>query len=166
MKEIIVYNNHNANLSSIKSIEDNFSDKNYLSTIMENLYKLTGGTIYVHSIYDNYDLTTITSDISKNIDKISNLLHSNNFNEVSFECDTLDDTLDKLIKKMWFAYEQMILVFFSDNKEKFDGNKVSWEKVTLENNCFAMFKGMEEDVIWIGKSSNLTFPYPYSTIIG
>ena len=165
MKEIIVYNNHNANLSSIKSIEDNYSDKSYMHEIMENLYNLTGGTIYIHAIYDNYDLTTITSGISKSIDKISNLLHSNNFNEISFECDILDYNLYELIKEMWFAYEQMILIFFSNKKEKFDGNKVSWEKVTLENNCFAIFKGIEEDVIWIGKSENLKFPFVADIVI-
>lgn len=65
---------------------------------------------------------------------------------------------------MWFDYEQPSFVFFTNllefekNKTELLNKNLSWKEIVSLCSCYVIFKGVEENVIWLGKSSNINFP--------
>lgn len=108
MKEIAIYNIHNANLASIKSVEYNYSNKVFIFSLVKDLFTLTKGTLFIHARIHNYYLADST--VNK-LSKMNGLITSGyKFSEISFIFNDkdLNNNLLDLLYEIWFAYEQVI----------------------------------------------------------
>ncbi|WP_207622466.1 hypothetical protein, partial [Niastella koreensis] len=77
--------------------------------------------------------------------------------------ELLNQRVFDLICLIWETYEYPTLIFSKeiDPFLKIKPNKIingSWKEVTLLSMSYILFKGIEDDVLWIGKSKDLEFP--------
>jgi hypothetical protein len=155
MKELKIHNNEKGNLLSIKAVENIYSDKNYFIFIISSLFALTKGCFYVEASRPNYD----TNDL---VIQLKGILNSNcNFRytdfEISFWNTKVEEKLLEFLPVIWFAYEHISFCFFTENKIEIDIKRKSWYEITKGSKSYVLFKGVEDDVIWIGKSNELEF---------
>jgi hypothetical protein len=155
MKELKIHNNEKGNLLSIKPVDDTYSDRSYFIIIITTLFALTKGCFHVQASRPNYN----TIDLAI---QLKGILSSNcNFRYTDFEisfCNTkAEENLLEFLPLIWFAYEHISISFFIENKIEIDIKRKSWDEITKSSKSYVLFKGVEEDVIWIGKSSELEF---------
>lgn len=157
MKELIIYENHHNNLCSIKSIENTYSDRNYLINIITTLYALTKGYLHVQASRPTYEYDT--TDLEVRLKSI--LINNCSFRYTDFEilfCNTkIEEELLEILPIIWFAYEHIAFCFFTESRIEFDIKRKPWYEITTRSKSYVLFKGVEEDVIWIGKSDELKF---------
>jgi len=161
MKDI---NYHGDNLCSIAGIENTFFGKGVIRELLKNL--LRESVVVVAEIQRPYDdawlLRKKIYDISSDI---QNLKIDSDCFAVSFDYIVKEENEEfiKLFVDLWFSYEQPTFSFFllKQGQELFNsliiGKRLSWQKVTEISTLYTLFKSVEEDVIWIGKSKNLGF---------
>lgn len=155
---------HNRNLISIGYIQNDYCGRTYLRYLIQEFVQSTYA-LYVNANRRNYIL-----------DFAPNLINIFSEKKVSVKVADLDDgisfwwnsknKLDEnllfdLLIDLWIEYEQIFILF---SNEKNDINKrvlsnLSWDIICSEMNSFIMFKSVEDNVIWIGKSSQLNFPF-------
>lgn len=144
------------NLLSIKSIEDIYADKQYLKMLMYKLFSLTQGLIYIEASRPTYEY-----DIYDLVDNLTPILSNNNFNfdsfGLSFKVNEISTNLVDLSPIIWFAYEHVTFCFFKESSTEFNLKRKSWNYITSNAISYVMFRGAEDDVIWIGKSDELEF---------
>lgn len=92
----------------------------------------------------------------KTISNINCNFKSSDF-EISFSSANPNKSLFEFLPMIWFAYEHVSFSFFIENEIEFDTKRKSWEEITSRFKSYMLFKGAEEDVIWIGKSNDLKF---------
>jgi len=154
MKDIRIQND----LFSVKSINDNYVDRTYFVFLIEKLLESTG-LLYVEANKDNYNITRTLESLKKQIHIIDNLQVGKRMNDISFsfykeklEIDMLHNIID-----IWFAYEHCAFCFFKDKSTPLPEKRKAWYDITKKTKSYVMFKGIEEDVVWIGKSHELEF---------
>lgn len=145
----------NDNLMSIKPIENIYSDRGYLASIIKKLLALTNGSFYLEVSRPNYETSNLVTQL-KTISNINCSFKSSNI-EISFSSANPDKSLFEFLPMIWFAYEHVSFSFFIENEIEFDTKRKSWEEITSRFKSYMLFKGAEEDVIWIGKSNDLKF---------
>jgi len=113
-----------------------------------------------------FDVGGILNETSRFINP-DNYLHQDiNENDVGFyqnATNLLDDYMLELINKYWFYFEQPTLVVCKDLKKFLDKDfnslvGYSWKDITKISDSFVLFRGVEEEVLWVGKSQALDFP--------
>jgi len=62
-----------------------------------------------------------------------------------------------LLPLIWFHYQHVAFSFFRSSGNKFITKVMSWKDITQKETSYVMFKGAEDDVVWIGKSKELKF---------
>lgn len=159
MNSKVEFKKHNTNLLSIRDLEDDIdiaSDKwdalfSECVTFSKVIY-FKGERAYsqnseVNSLLKAYSSLKNNSDISFAKIVKSSLLCRNGFSNI------------------WQHYEYPFLFFFKDDpsEDNFEQNfKFNWtiENVmeTLTVDALVIYKSFEQDVIWIMKTSNLSFP--------
>jgi len=160
MKDIRIHSNHANNLCSIKPINQMYEDKIYLIYLFENLYKLTG-CLYVALNRPNYP----KGQFAKRFEKYNNIINYTNLDvmddEMSFIYNEKEINRDLFltIVEMWFEYEQPFFCFIRGANPSFITRQMAWYDVTNNYAAFAIFRGPEEDVMWIGKNSNFSFVF-------
>lgn len=155
MKDIKIHNKEKGNLISIKPLEDIYADRRYLIFVIVNLFNLTKECLYVEASRPNYDVSNIIKKLKGIL--INNDSFKSSFFELSFFCNEVDDALLDILSEIWFAYEHPAYCFFVEDKIGFDVKRQAWSHITSQIDSFVMFKGAEEDVLWIGKSDDLEF---------
>ena len=155
MKELIIHENCQNNLCSIKSIENNYSDRNYMESIIYSLLNMTHDRFYVEASRPNYEITSLEESL-KHIMLDNKTFKFTNFG-ISFSDNRVSKELIEILPLIWFGYEHIAICFFIRNEIQFDIKRKPWYEITENQQSYVLFKGIEEDVIWIGKSKELTF---------
>jgi hypothetical protein len=161
MKEIFVYQQYAGNLRPIKSVSNTLSDRNYLIALIEYLFSATGGYLYVEMSRPNWNTDRIKNRLQE-ISFISDGLQMSDEDfELSFSCKEkpLDASFLYLLPEIWFTFEHGVFCFFVDAESPMPTRRSSWNKITEFASAFVMFRGPEEDVVWIGKSEDLAFNF-------
>lgn len=158
MKDIKIHDIDHNNLCSIKSVEKGYSDKQYFFSILSRLFNLTGH-LFVQARRPYYNVESAIQNLRSIRDRVDDLNITPNFFEISFYFDgpSGDDDLFNLITDIWFEYEQPTFCFFYEKHIHLSEKKISWQEITRQWDSFVIFRGAEEDVVWIGKSSELKF---------
>ncbi len=157
MKDLKIHNNEKGDLLSIKSIENTYYDRNYFISIVTTLFSLTKGCFYVEVSRHNYDYNAINLIL-----QLKAILNSNcNFEHTnfgtSFCTNELNESLLETLPVIWFAYEHIAFCFFTENKIEFNVKRKPWYEITKMSKSYVLFKGIEDDVIWIGKNNEMKF---------
>ena len=151
MRELII----RENLCTIKPVNDTHSDRYYMQAIIKTLLSLTRGKFYVEVSRENYATTYLKENL-KQIMVDNNSFKFSSF-EVSFFSDGISEELIEILPQLWFAYEHTAFCFFEENEIGINIKRKPWSEITTNTKSYVLFKGMQEDVIWIGKSNELTF---------
>lgn len=157
-------NYHNENLCSIAGFENTFFGESIIREILGKLFQKTNIVIaeIQRPYYEPELLKKSIIDISS---EVENLKIDEDWFSISFDYHAKEDN-DKFIElfiDIWFGYEQPTFSFFVTAQEKKSyqnliiGNRMSWRDITDISSSYVLCKGIEEDVMWIGKSKNLKF---------
>lgn len=167
MKDIKVHNNI---LLSIKPIiMDVYYDRQYFKDIIIEYIKISK-TIYVGAMRPEQKTKNLIENIRKVIPKTDMFIsHHRELNEIALFIEitemniNIQDNVIDIILNIWTIYEQPALVFSINNQFSIEertllaSNRLSWEKTVNLTSSYMIFKGVEDDVLWISKSSNLVF---------
>jgi len=155
MRELKIHSNEAENLLSIKPVGNTYSDRNYLIFVITTLFTLTKGSFYVEASRPNYDTTDLVKQLKEILNGNRSLRYTN------FEILYWDTKVDKKVLEtlttIWDAYEHVSFCFFTENKTEIDVKRKPWYEITTSSKSYVLFKGAEEDVVWIGKSNELKF---------
>jgi hypothetical protein len=159
MKEI---KQHTADgdLISIASLTNCYGDQRYLALLISSLLTLTSGQVHVwlsRPDYD-YDIEKFVNLLKEAFPKIDLLIKPEYF-EVSFvtTAKEIDEQVLAILSKLWFAFQHASFVFSASVNSPFDVKRRAWYEIVAEVRGFVVFKGAEDDVLWIGKSSDIQF---------
>lgn len=162
MKDIKIHHNEKNNLISIKPIEDIYYDRCYFISIIENLSKQTNGCVYVEVSRPNYIIDGIFEKLNDFLINSSGISYTINSFEISFSCIEINKDFFDLLFLIWFGYEHSTIVLLSQNEINYnDVYRKDWFTITSKLNSFVIFKGAEEDVVWIGKSEDFEFDFDF-----
>ncbi len=165
MIDVKVHENENNQLLSIKGIDGDFYSKQYILCLIRKLFEQT-----------NYVLIRVKRNNYQDpcIERLRNLGYSLGVKDLEIDSDLFEisfnfnvkesnQTLLLILVDLWYAFEQPNYYFFNTkedfrlNYERILINNPSWLVITNMTSVYVMFKGAEEDVIWLGKSINLGF---------
>jgi hypothetical protein len=167
MRNIVVYVNKNDNLCSIKPVEHDFSGYNYLIKLLEYLSDNLNSIIYVNVSKPYYETQELVNRLKSFQEILFELYISDDLFEISFYVSKSNLSCDiiKLLTDIWFEYEQPFFILTSSEVSNADilnlinNRRTKWYHVTSCINAYVMYKEVEQDVVWIGKSSDLNFKY-------
>ena len=165
MRKTVIYEKFQNNLCSIKSVKNDYSGSLFLLDLLRDFSNYTNSVI-VHVRRNNY----ITSAIEKLKEtdiklEINELKIDKNLFEVSFWFNNtnLNDEILRIMRDLWFAFEQPAFCFYmnqgqlENNREEIISKNLSWQQITNKSDVYVVFKGAEEDVIWIGKNNKMEY---------
>lgn len=155
MKELKIHSKEKNNLLSIKPIDDNYLDKNYLISIIRSLFTLTKGCFYVEVSRPNFDTSYLALELQSILDRDSGFRYT--AFEILFYSKHINEELLKVLSVLWFSYEHVSFCFLKKSESEIDLKRKSWYEITEKFESYVLFKGVEEDVIWIGKNKKLKF---------
>ena len=153
---------HKESLISIKSIDSDLDGQIHLSNIIQNLFSITG-YLYVEASRPNCPMTDII-DLVKGLKTNSIDWYLDDFC-LMFSLTDSDHIISRTLSKTWFAYEHCIICFFTQKPLRLK-KRIPWHEITAGNKSFVMFRGPEEDVVWIGKSYDFDFDFEKINITG
>lgn len=146
------------NLLSIKCDDILFTNNTFVEIL--ELFKREGnGNFYIEGSRDTYeyDPYTIKYQIEKVL-KNGEILEFSDF-KIKIKGEDMNSELISILWKFWFTYEHVIVCFFIDDKNIVNLEKKAWYDITEYYKSFVLFKGIEENVVWIGKSDDLSFEF-------
>lgn len=167
MKDIVVYNKEHQNLCSIKPVEDIHPDRMYILSLIDSCFNEKEGLLYIEASRPNYDVTDLVKQLITFQPDITNLsIHADHF-ELSFMVakDKMCNDLLYLIPRLWFAFEHTSFCVFLNKKNCSIRKRTAWYEITNRIPAFIMYRGIEEDVVWIGKSDHLMWPLMILTTV-
>lgn len=163
MKDVYL---HNKNLCSIAGVENTFLGKYIIRDVLNKI--LPNTTLIIAEAQRPYykpELSVVSiNNISSEFEnlKIDEDLFSLSFNYYTKENN---DSFIQVFLDIWFEYEQPAFSLFLSGQEmqsyknlKID-RRMSWKDITALLPCYVLSKGIEDDVIWIGKSDVLQFDW-------
>jgi hypothetical protein len=163
--DIKIHKNENNQLLSIKGVDYDYQSKQYIFKLLNKLIQLAG-YVLIKVRRNNYEHSSIDKLKKEGTSLgIKNLKVDSNLFEISFNFNTAKpkQELLPLIVDLWYCFQQPVYYFFTNedsleyNNEILLNNNFSWKEVVDLSSSYVMFKGAEEDVIWIGKSDELDF---------
>lgn len=155
---------HSENLCSVAQIENSFSGKYILRDILNRILRNT--VLVIASIERPFH--TVQSSIvtiSQIYSELRDLIIDENLFSISFKYYTKENN-DEFINtflEIWFEYEQPTFSFFviGQNIKTYNtleiNRRMNIEQIASLSPCYILCRGIEEDVIWVGKSENLKF---------
>jgi len=154
MKEI---NYHSSNLLSFSTINLTYwKDRIIFKKIIETLFRKKNMIYFFGQRPEN-------SIFINNINNMNLIYYDEKYFDIilSFNksSDFYIDNLE-LCTEYWTRYEQAIFLF-SDDRDLIGDKKYlrkSWKDLVSLSDSFILFKGIEENVTWIGKSELINFP--------
>ncbi|MEY3239548.1 MAG: hypothetical protein RIR11_986 [Bacteroidota bacterium] len=158
------YKKHRNNLCSIKFNGDYYFIRTNLIALLESHIALIEGNLYVEIARPEEDVNSLINQLNM-VNSIANSMNvTEDFFEVSFMC-TKDDINNRLLwqlSELWICFQHVSFVITSKKGTINFQKKLAWNKIIHIVSSFVLFKGVEEDVVWVGKSDDLTFPYTFS----
>ncbi|AQX08381.1 hypothetical protein [Elizabethkingia ursingii] len=163
MKDIHVYNDkiYKGNLLSIRS---SYKHLNQIEFLLEEIFPILHnqlpGCLFIECSRPTYeyDLSDLSTEIKSSIeDKDIYFFFSKSENHYS-DNDFKNNEILNILPKLWLAFEYLCFRFTNvKNNNINDYYRRPWYEITSVIESYIVFKGIEEDVIWIGKSDNLEF---------
>lgn len=158
------YKKHRNNLCSIKFNGDNYFIRTNLIALLESHLALVEGDLYVEIARPEEDVNSLINQLNM-VNSIANSMNvTEDFFEVSFMC-TKDDINNRLLwqlSELWICFQHVSVVITSKKGNINFQKRLAWYQINHIVSSFVLFKGVEEDVVWVGKSDDLTFPYTFS----
>lgn len=155
---------HNKNFCSIAGIENTFSGKYIIRDILNKLLPKT--TLVVAKVQrPYYEHEFLVKSITKISSELKELKIDEDWFSLSFKYYTKEDndSFIEIFLDIWFDYEQPAFSFFVKGQEMqlyknlTIDRRMLWKDITTLLPSYVLFKGIEEKVLWIGKSDNLKF---------
>jgi hypothetical protein len=159
---------HGRDRCSIAGIGNNYSGFRTLRSILCRLVNRSAVTIGAiqRPFYDVHLSLPAISNISEGITDLT--ISENRFSvRFAYRRGTGDNAFVDALVNIWREYEQPFFCFYvsevaEDLYADFLKNKsIGWGRVTDKlfnlSPCYAVFKSVEEDVIWIDKAAELSF---------
>lgn len=157
-------NYHSSNLIALSPLKLNlWSDRIFFQYLIESFAENNAYLVSTNSRpYNEYK--EIIEDAEKIIPKDFILFSRQQKRYAEFRwyvaTQDLKDNIVELIYTFWNSFEQVSLVFTSeiDKYISVDIRNTFWEDLTKLSESYIFYRGLEDDVLWIGKSSTLNFP--------
>jgi hypothetical protein len=152
----------NQNLFSISGIDESFAGISRFRRIVAFLLK--DASFAVVEAHRPNTFAVQPAGLNGNLaDSLLNLNHDDDWFSCYFEyrIQENNDELVDLFSNLWFTYEQPALIIVRDtlypNKRVLAllRKRVSWKETTSSTPCIVVHKGVEEDVLWVGKSEKI-----------
>lgn len=163
--DIKTHKNENNQLLSIKGVDYDYQSKQFILKLLNKLIQFAGNVL-IQLRRNNYEDSSIDKLKKEGVSLgVKSLKVDSNLFEISFNFNAAKskEELLPLIVDLWYCFQQPVYYFFT-NEERLEyyneillNNNLSWKEVVDLSNSYVMFKGAEEDVIWIGKSDELEF---------
>ncbi|GGZ24767.1 hypothetical protein GCM10007049_16460 [Echinicola pacifica] len=163
--DIKTHKNENNQLLSIKGVDYDYQSKQFILKLLNKLIQFAGNVL-IQLRRNNYEDSSIDKLKKEGVSLgVKSLKVDSNLFEISFNFNAAKskEELLPLIVDLWYCFQQPVYYFFTNeerleyNNEILLNNNLSWKEVVDLSNSYVMFKGAEEDVIWIGKSDELEF---------
>ena len=159
------FKKHNNNLVSISFEGNDYHIRSFIRNVFEKLLDTSNYSIIeTRRPYHGVEKTISKMDIV--LDYLKDISCDKYFNEMSFLYDRnklMDFDFIELCVEVWFEYEQPCFVFSNLENDK-SGNNINpmmknlkWDKKINYYKGYILFRGVEENVIWIGKSLDIEF---------
>lgn len=146
-------------LFSIAGVNDSFNGRYQVRELIYHILRTTA-FIRVEAKRPFFQPSVSYALLKRVSGQIEHLNLPKDLFSVSFDYSVLEDNDDivQLLAELWFDYEQPFFSFFQSllDKEKKIEPKMTWKDVTEMALCFVMFRSVEEDVVWVGKSKDIT----------
>ncbi|RFM27926.1 hypothetical protein [Deminuibacter soli] len=158
MKEVKEHNDKNGCLISIKSVKDTDADRLYFINVISRLSDSVKGYSYFQFSRPNYNVSDIIKElriIQHTNDKLS---CSDDYFECVFVCTEISVSLLRCLSLIWFAFDHCAFCLFDTPSIPLNIDRQSWYYITSMSRSFVVFKGAEDDVVWIGKSNSIEYP--------
>lgn len=160
MKDVYL---HNENLCSIAEIENTFSGRSFIREVLNKI--LPNTTLVIGQAQRPYYEPVLSIKSMNILSKFEKLDIDQDLFSLSFHYYTKErnDDFVQVFLDVWFEYEQPAFSFFLSGQEKQLYNclaiyrRMSWKDITGLAPSYVLCKGIEEDIMWIGKSNILQF---------
>src|SRR5690606_12636176 len=151
-------------LLSVDGVEDSFSGRSKLRTLTNKVLSRTLSA-YIEAKRPIFQPSFSPEMMKPPSEQIEQLELEDDQFSVSFNfhwtAQTSFDEFVKLLLELWCDYEQPFFCFFpsvSYKRRKIPQN-LSWKEVVALETCLVMFKSVEEDVVWIGNSTEFEIKF-------
>ena len=164
MRDLVLYKDYQNNLCSIKSIENDFSGRLYFLNLLRRLTSNLNIILYANVLRPYYEVEKTVAKINALRGELFELKISDDFFEISFHViqSNMSDNILELIVELWFEFEQPLFVIAIDEEPAkvlriINNRFIKWNDITETIEAYTIYRGAEEDVVWIGKSDELEF---------
>jgi hypothetical protein len=161
MKELIHQNNNLLTISSFNY--EKWGDSLFFKHLIEDFSK-------EYRFILSTNMRSLTIKHLKVIEDANKLLQDENiifWADSEYVCafvkEAMTEDMYNLIVSFWATFEHNALIFTNDLDPfveifQFGYEKTDWYDLVHKARSFIFFKGLQEEVIWIGKNGNLDFP--------
>jgi hypothetical protein len=166
MIDIKIHHTEKNQLLSIKGIDlEDDTSKHFFSELLGKLFRRFK-YVLVHVSRNNYFDSSIDELVTHEKQLgIKKLAVAPDLFEISFQFDenVEEQKILSILVDLWFAFQHSVYYFLLNKddlglySEKLLKEHFSWKEVTELLDTFVMFRGVEDDVAWIGKSNSLDF---------
>lgn len=162
MKDI--YYHKNENLCSIGRIGDTISGKSIIREVLNVILPKTE-LVFAKIERPNYESMPSIKSVAEISSEIEELKFPEEGYSMTFKYypKADNDNFIKTLSRLWLDHEQPTFSFFLPGQEPqfykdlHVGRQLAWDEVTALAPCYIVYKGIQEDVLWIGWSDNLEF---------
>jgi hypothetical protein len=164
MSDVLLHGN---NVLSINGITPTIQGRDRLSAIFLGCANVASAC-FVEARRPNVDEVESVSLAHDLQPRLFNLQIDITVPEISFECfnDFGSQEMTQLFLSLWFDFEHVSIIFRTDlglNKSIDSGllnlrARTRWDELRRRYPGYILYKGVEEDVIWLRKSDDLMFP--------
>jgi hypothetical protein len=160
MREINFHRNNT--LYSIKPIEDIYGDREYYKGILNRLLARSE-TVIVKGMRPIFKVEQSPEAIIGIRMGVEKLIKEDDWFSFAFLYHKKEDNdeFTDVCLKIWFEYESPGFIFLVDLEEDRILNKIiedkfmPWDQMAKLTPCYILFKSIEDDVVWIGRSTDL-----------
>jgi hypothetical protein len=150
------------NLHSIAGVDDSFGGRSQLREIINGIIPVTMSA-HIEAKRPNYHSSATLAMIKEMSGEISDLDMTDSPFRISFTYPIKEnnDQFITLLVDLWFEYEQPFFCFFQTalGQKRIIEPTMSWNDLAASEPCIAMFRSVEQDVVWIGKGDDIDFEW-------
>lgn len=154
MLELALYNNEN-----LISIKDTKNESCFNSEVFYNILSRIYNNTSFKSIIIKYSRPNFANkyilDILTNYNIYIDIY--NDYNQISDFLTFFDHNKFELLTKVWSYFQHTSIYFIEEDIKEKEISNYEWVYITKKYKSYVIYKDIEENVIWIGKSKNLKF---------
>lgn len=157
---IKIYKDEGSNLSSIHF--NNIANESPIFIRLINVINVNStGVVYFYFDRPNYLVPEFTIWKLKNIISVNDLELGVEKSKINFNVESqfLKNDIIAIAHELFCCYEHSSICFFYELKYASFIKDKTWQKIVEKYKSIVLFKSFEENVIWIGKSSEINFSF-------